>query len=235
MTQADTHRALATKLHKPARSDGVQARKRLLLEALRLFAEHGFEKTSIRAIARAAGANISAISYYFGDKEGLYRSAFCEPYAAVDTQTQIATFNAPELNLQQALEVYFDYLLTPLKQSDMMRQSLRLHMREMLEPTGLWQKEIEQHIAPIHRALAQLLCRHLDLGQIDEGIQRLVLAITSMPFSLLTQTIVLATCPHILQRADAVSAAIASHVRYALALVESERIYRQQQNGQCAS
>ena len=59
-----------------SRSDGVQSRERLLMAAMRLFAEQGFAKTSTREIALAAGTNIASISYYFGDKAGLYRAAF---------------------------------------------------------------------------------------------------------------------------------------------------------------
>ena len=52
------------------RSDGAQSRERLLLAAMRLFAEQGFATTSTREIALAAGTNIASISYYFGDKAG---------------------------------------------------------------------------------------------------------------------------------------------------------------------
>src|SRR4051812_38465331 len=61
------------------RSDGAEARERLLHTALKLFAEKGFSKTSTREIAQAAGANIASISYYFGDKAGLYRAVYTEP------------------------------------------------------------------------------------------------------------------------------------------------------------
>ena len=63
----------------PPPTEGAQARARLLHAALRLFAENGFAKASIRDIAQAAGVNPASISYYFGDKNGLYRAAFTEP------------------------------------------------------------------------------------------------------------------------------------------------------------
>ena len=115
MTQAGTQQISTAEPHKPARSDGIQAQKRLLLEALRLFSENGFEKTSIRAIAQAAGTNISAISYYFGDKEGLYRSTFRETYSGLNSQGRIAEFSNPDLTLQQAIEAYFSRQLFPAK------------------------------------------------------------------------------------------------------------------------
>ena len=61
------------------RAAGGEARQHLLLTALRLFSEKGFAKTSTRTIAKEAGVNIASISYYFGDKAGLYRAIFNEP------------------------------------------------------------------------------------------------------------------------------------------------------------
>lgn len=43
----------------------------LLDTAERLFAEHGIEAVSLRRITREAGANVAAVHYHFGGKEGL--------------------------------------------------------------------------------------------------------------------------------------------------------------------
>lgn len=53
-----------------------QTRQRILDAAERLFALHGPERASTRDITAAAGANVGAISYYFGSKEGLVFAAF---------------------------------------------------------------------------------------------------------------------------------------------------------------
>lgn len=44
----------------------------ILNAAEKLFAEHGFEGTSTRQIAKESGANMSMINYYFGSKEGVF-------------------------------------------------------------------------------------------------------------------------------------------------------------------
>jgi AcrR family transcriptional regulator len=46
--------------------------------AMRLFAERGIDGVSTRDIAKEAGVNISLISYYFGGKEGLYKTTIKE-------------------------------------------------------------------------------------------------------------------------------------------------------------
>ena len=210
-----------------SRADGMAARERLLNEAVRLFAEQGFARTSTRAIVQAAGVNISAISYYFGDKEGLYRSAFYEPFAAQDDfDGTIAAMQDASLPLPAALEAFFNHMLAFFVQDAKMQQCLRLHMHEMLEPTGLWQQEIETRFVPMHHAMQALLLRHLELDAADTGVQRLVLAIVGIPvYLMLVQKDVLQiVSPHLLQRplAETVQACM----RYALALIDSEKQLR---------
>ena len=126
-----------------ARSDGVQSRERLLHAAMRLFAEQGFAKTSTREIALAAGTNIASISYYFGDKAGLYRAAFTEP--APKPHEDLADFTNPALTPRESLPAFFGQLLGPLKQGDLARMCMRLYYPEMLEPTGYGMKSRQRH------------------------------------------------------------------------------------------
>ena len=49
-----------------------------MASAVTIFGRDGFHAASTRAIADAAGVNISQISYYFGGKEGLYLAVFAE-------------------------------------------------------------------------------------------------------------------------------------------------------------
>ena len=141
------------------RADGAEARNQLLMAALRLFSAQGFANTSVRDIAQAAGANVAAIRYYFGDKAGLYRATF---FSSLDCgHDDPATFNDPTLPLAQALHGLFTSFLQPLKLGEVFELQLRLQMREMIDPTGLWDEEINQRIRPHHEALVALLRRHL--------------------------------------------------------------------------
>src|SRR5688572_10761783 len=90
------------------RSDGAQSRERLLLAAMKLFAEQGFAKTSTREIALAAGTNIAAISYYFGDKAGLYRAAFIKQ--APPGKQEIAEYTAEGATLRESLLSFYSHL-----------------------------------------------------------------------------------------------------------------------------
>jgi TetR/AcrR family transcriptional regulator, regulator of cefoperazone and chloramphenicol sensitivity len=163
---------------RPVRMDGEQSRARLLHAALALFAQHGYAKTSIRDIADLAQANVAAISYYFGDKAGLYRAAFMEPMGKVERE--VALFDGDQLTLDQALRGFFASFVEPLRLGDVSRQCMKLRLREMLEPTGLWAQEIDQGIKPMHDALVAVLRRHFGLAQADDELRRLAIGIAGL-------------------------------------------------------
>lgn len=50
-----------------------QSAERIERAATDLFADHGFDAVGVRDIARTAKVPVSAINYYFGSKEALYR------------------------------------------------------------------------------------------------------------------------------------------------------------------
>src|SRR6266699_2033761 len=52
--------------------DAQRTREAIVNAAEAVFAEHGFDGTSMDAIARASGYNKSLLFQYFGDKLGLY-------------------------------------------------------------------------------------------------------------------------------------------------------------------
>ncbi|MBX9735217.1 MAG: TetR/AcrR family transcriptional regulator [Chitinophagaceae bacterium] len=52
----------------------IDKREHLINEAIELFAEKGFEGTSIRDLATRAGVNIAMVNYYFGSKEKLFEA-----------------------------------------------------------------------------------------------------------------------------------------------------------------
>ncbi|WP_240788577.1 CerR family C-terminal domain-containing protein [Ramlibacter henchirensis] len=206
----------------PKGAAGEQARERLLLAALRLFADQGFARTSTREIAQAAGANVAAIRYYFGDKEGLYRAAYTEPMHR--TRNDLSVYEQPGLDMHAAFVLFIGSFLEPMKLGDeLLDQSMRLRYREMLEPSALWQEEVEQGIRPAHQALVRLLCRHLGLQHEDDEVHRLAFAIVALPMHLyVCRDLVERFRPALLDGEDAVQAATERLADYALGMVDAE-------------
>lgn len=208
-----------------SRSDGVQSRERLLLTAMRLFAEQGFARTSTREIALAAGTNIASISYYFGDKAGLYRAAFTEP--APHKTEDIALFTNPDLSLREALRAFYGHLLAPLKQGDLARLCMRLWYREMLEPTGIWHEEIDNDIRPAHAGLTQVLGRYLDVPEADDDLSRLSFCVVGLALQLMVaRDVIDKISPQLLDSDTAIDTWMDRLVDYGSAIVDAERMRR---------
>jgi len=49
---------------------------KILNASIKLFAQYGYDGVGIRRIAKEAGVNSSMISYYFGNKENLYKTVY---------------------------------------------------------------------------------------------------------------------------------------------------------------
>lgn len=148
------------------------------MAGLRLFAHQGFAKTSTRELAEAAGVNVAAISYYFGDKAGLYRAVLFEPDG--DLAGDAARISAEGLGLEASLRGFYEGFLCTLRQGDVARLCTKLHFREMLEPSGLFEQAVSDMILPLHRALLSVLQRHLDLAEPDAELQRLALCLEGL-------------------------------------------------------
>lgn len=202
-------------------TEAPDARSRLVTSALRLFAEKGYGAASTREICEAAGANISAIRYYFGDKAGLYRAAFTEPMGDAPCGSNVATY--ADLPLPKILSRFFKEFLEPLKKGEELGLVMKLHFREMIEPTGAWQQEIDAEIKPQHDALVSLLKDYLGLPKVDTDLHRLVFAMIGMAVQFYVgQDIVAAISAPVLSTPQAVDILAERLAGYAMAMIESE-------------
>ncbi|MCQ8117190.1 CerR family C-terminal domain-containing protein [Methylomonas rosea] len=206
-------------------TDVHDARSRLVMSALRLFAEKGYKAASTREICDAAGANISAIRYYFGDKAGLYRAAFTEPMGDLPCGSNVAEY--ADLPLRDVLGRFFSEFLEPFKRGAELGLVMKLHFREMIEPTGAWQQEIDTEIKPQHEALVSLLKAHLRLPDIDADLHRLAFAMIGMAvYFYVGQEVVSVISPQILTEPKAIDVLAERLAGYAVVMVEGEAARR---------
>ncbi|MDA8161279.1 MAG: CerR family C-terminal domain-containing protein [Desulfobacteraceae bacterium] len=83
-------------------TDPQDTKKRIIKVATRLFAEKGYDNSSIRAIAREARVNLCAISYHFGGKEGLYQAVLSQNLDEMLTWTDLLEMD----NEIEALKIF---------------------------------------------------------------------------------------------------------------------------------
>jgi AcrR family transcriptional regulator len=80
--------ATAKRRGRPPRTESADTRDRILTAAREEFSERGYEKTSVRGIAKAAGVDSALVHHYFGTKEHVFE-------ASIEVAFAPAT-NAPE-------------------------------------------------------------------------------------------------------------------------------------------
>jgi hypothetical protein len=99
----------------------------------------------------------------------------------------------------------------------------------MLEPTGIWQEEIDTNIKPAHLALVGVICRHLGLAKADDDIHRLCFSIAGLGMMLhVAGDVFSAIRPQLVASHEALDLYGDRLVTYATALVEAEGQRRRQ-------
>ncbi|GEJ99136.1 TetR/AcrR family transcriptional regulator [Streptomyces sp. NPDC003388] len=66
---------------RPPRTESAGTRDRILAAAREEFSERGYEKTSVRGIAKAAGVDSALVHHYFGTKEQIFEASVAVAFA----------------------------------------------------------------------------------------------------------------------------------------------------------
>jgi AcrR family transcriptional regulator len=136
-------------------------RERILKAAERLFAERGYEATSIRAIVAKARVNQAAINYHFDGKDGLYREVLRAAFLAL-TEDQLAHAGEMEgMSREAALAAFVRRQLRPLTARDELSRHLRIFNWETVRPTAVFRKLMSEEAAPFMGVAMELIRRFL--------------------------------------------------------------------------
>lgn len=203
------------------RTDGAQARNRILAVALNLFVAKGYHNTSVRDIAGEANANTAAIRYYFGDKVGLYRAALYEPVRE-KMNDESAPFDEAGLSIEASMLRFTRSRLLPLGQGETIMLCVRLRMRESFEPTGLL--DDERYKAEQEQRLLRVLERALGVPTGDADLLALAFSIRALvAYSYLSREQICKADPHLFDSPEGLDAWAQRMADYACAMIRVER------------
>lgn len=144
-------------MREPAQKIAAKATRRsrhvILQSAERLFAARGFQSTTLREISSASGANGALVSYYFGNKEGLWDAVLERKIK--DLETLLPAFESTKrepraADLKRVLRELFAHVRAD--------QSFHvLAMRSMLEDPALQHRLTKNLWRPFRDRLAQFI------------------------------------------------------------------------------
>jgi AcrR family transcriptional regulator len=136
-------------------------RERILRTAARLFAERGYDATSIRSLAAKARVNQAAINYHFKTKDGLYREVL---RAAIHALTEHQLSHAQETQAmprERALGEFVRQQLRPLSARDDVSRYIHILNWEAVRPTAVYRKLVSEEAAPFLGFAVDLLRRFM--------------------------------------------------------------------------
>src|SRR5258705_7289259 len=102
-----THEVSTSQASSRAKSrEDLETRSRLLNAAARLFAERGFARVTVRDICKKARANVAAVNYHFGGKDGLYQAVMGMAMETMQATTEAARAAGRNLPPEERIRAY---------------------------------------------------------------------------------------------------------------------------------
>lgn len=120
-----------------------------------LFAEKGFDGTSVRDVAKEAGVNLAMISYYFGSKEKLMESLFKYRGEFIKLQLESMIENKELSSLEKVYALIDNYIERIIKQQCFHKIMAREQMVDLKGTTTLLIYELKRTNQELVKKLIQ--------------------------------------------------------------------------------
>ncbi|MGH6865382.1 MAG: CerR family C-terminal domain-containing protein [Methyloceanibacter sp.] len=136
-------------------------RNNIMKAAVVLFAERGYDGTSVRAIVSKAHVNQAAINYHFKGKEGLYLEVL---QAAFEGYLRLDNFDLERLKAlprEKALRAFLHQQLRPLLARDDMSRYIRIFAWENVRPSKVLRNFVSSGAMPFLASATDLARRFL--------------------------------------------------------------------------
>lgn len=152
-------------------------KNRILDAAEKLFAVHGFTKTSLRAVTGEAEVNLAAVNYYFGSKDRLFESIIERRLIPLNEQRlkmldEVCT-NMDKLSLYDVISSFIKPTLELLNKDEQKRYFVQLVGRIRVEQNGIEKEIFQRYMKPVFPPFItciQELKPHLSIQKIIWGL-----------------------------------------------------------------
>ncbi|MBS0209734.1 MAG: CerR family C-terminal domain-containing protein [Planctomycetes bacterium] len=133
-------------------------RQRLLAAATEVFARKGFRDATVREICQAAGANIAAVNYHFGDKQRLYIEAVKSVQLGRAGEVPMPDWNA-DTRPERMLHDFVHVMLVRILRDPREATHFQLMVHELSQPTEACVELVRDFIRPHFELLLSIIDR----------------------------------------------------------------------------
>lgn len=152
------------------RPGGHKSRARMIAASSGMFAERSFDGVSVREIAHAADVNVSAVSYHFGGKRGLYIAALeqlleeMRPVGGpvIEHIEAVISDEAPSASALRDVACFVvRHILSKMLSGDLEPWVTQTVLREFQNPTPDYRPMLDERVLPLHKAIGKLTAASL--------------------------------------------------------------------------
>lgn len=125
-------------------------KEKLLLAAVKVFAQRGYREATVRDICRLAGAaNVNAVNYYYGSKEGLYRSILDMMFAEIQKRNHARAQEKKDRTGEEHLrDLIAEYCGVLFNGGDTATDIMTIFIAEMTRPSPYLDEMVEKYTLP---------------------------------------------------------------------------------------
>jgi TetR/AcrR family transcriptional regulator, regulator of cefoperazone and chloramphenicol sensitivity len=161
-----------------------ETRDRLLDVAARLFAESGFNDVTVRDICQKAEANVAAVNYHFGGKQGLYEEVLRSAIRVMQTTTEeireAGANQPPAAQLEAAIRIFLRRVVTTRN-----KWIHQLMLQEVSNPSPSFDLVLNEVIKPRMAYVRAAVAAIMGCEPADPRVGLCVMSIQAQMFALL--------------------------------------------------
>ena len=153
------------------------SKDRLLLAAVEVFAEKGFQNATVREICSRVDANVAAVNYYYRSKENLYTEALMFAFRQAEKRYPLSHAGSRAFTPQERLRQFVVVFLNRMLDDSALGHHGKLIAHEIANPTKALDEIVDSFIKPVFTLLEDIVIQSAGKSLGKPELRRCLLSI----------------------------------------------------------